>query len=116
MLPLVLLLSSALPDASDQIDPLSAFSAIRRNLLLGSLERNRTAHFLTIMNELSPQDPRYLRAVELLVRQNLHVTEQCAPSVSPALAIAQGSRGAVLDFLEEERGHDLLLARARVHA
>jgi hypothetical protein len=103
---------SRLSESPPLCDPLSASTVLRRYFLLDSLERNRTKDLYAALDAEPAGSETLKRAVGLLVSLNHHVTLRCEPSIRPALDIAGPAEQAVLSFLDEEKGHDLLVGQA----
>jgi hypothetical protein len=102
----------ALSTVGDRFDPLTVLSCSRRFHLLDSVESNKTEQLFEFTNSLAQNDQRFRDASSMIVRQNHYVTQKCEGSLRPALKTSQSADGALLNFIEAERGHDLLLGRS----
>lgn len=92
------------------LHPQSLLSIARRYHLLSLVGSDRGREIFELVRELP--DAPFHRAVTSLVRQNHYVTEKCAASLAPAVAISGRARERVEAFMREERGHDRILGRA----
>ncbi len=90
--------------------PESVLTAVRKFHMIEVKERGGVSQVYTTVREL-PDDQQQDMAARL-IRQNHYVTSRCIEAVEPALEIAQSSKEEVEKFIKEEKGHDIIMAKA----
>lgn len=95
------------------VHPESLFSAVRRFHILELMSTDSGQEIMSLLDNVSPE--HFREAVCRLVRQNHYVTEQCYGALKPSLALAQHAAPLIEKFMNEERGHDKILAKALSH-
>lgn len=92
----------------EKIHPQSLFSVARRYHLLSLMENDPGSSVFSKMAALPATE--FKSAAALVLRQNHYVTRRCESALSPAQTIAGQAEPRVKAFMEEERGHDRILA------
>lgn len=92
------------------VDPCALYTVARRYHLISAIEENRTSALYHDVKLRVKDSEWFKNACALMVRQNHYVTQRCEGALLPALNRAQRATGKVQDFMQEERGHDRLLA------
>lgn len=95
------------------VHPESLFSAARRFHILELMSSDSGQEIMSSLDNFSPE--HFREAVCRLVRQNHYVTEQCYGALKPSLALARHAAPLIEQFMNEERGHDKILAKALLH-
>ncbi len=102
---------SAIPDTK-LYDPLAVYSYLRRLRLLDEASDPTNVGIYPELEALRVKDEAvFFHLVQLMLRQNYHVTHSCESSLKPALAI-KGFKGVIEAFLTEEHGHDQLVLKS----
>jgi hypothetical protein len=94
--------------SEDRFDPLTLLTAARRFHYLDCADNEMAKVYGALARVENPALKK--QASALIVRQNHYVTEKCESSLLPAFELAQSARAHVEEFVQAERGHDLLLA------
>jgi len=97
---------------TEQYDPISLFSAMRRFYYLDALHFDQTIAMYEEVREFKKtSDEKFRKAMAVVSRQNYEVTHRCQEVLAPALELAQSARAALTEFMQAEKGHDNLLRR-----
>ncbi len=94
----------------DRVHPQSLFSVARRYHLISLMDNDPGASVFAQVSTLPPDS--FQKTAAVLLRQNHYVTQMCESALLPALQIAGRASGAVASFMQDERGHDRILAKA----
>jgi hypothetical protein len=94
------------------IDPVSLFTVARRFHLLSSVDTKSTEEIYNFVQSLDPSSELYQEACALMTRQNHYVTLLCGESLAPALENSGQAKHVVQEFIDDEFGHDRILAQA----
>jgi len=99
---------STCKEKADTYDPLSILTVGRRFHYLDCGD-NKIAHIYQRVEKIKDNSERR-SASALIVRQNHYVTAECQASLAPAIEIAQSQKSVIREFMNEEKGHDAILA------
>ncbi|MCX6124265.1 MAG: hypothetical protein NTV34_05880 [Proteobacteria bacterium] len=92
------------------IDPISLHSVVRRFHYIDVVAHDDGSAIFAKAANLEQAKFRHLAGI--LVRQNHYVTLHCQESLIPAVSLAMHATPLVKSFIDQERGHDLILDAA----
>lgn len=93
-------------------DPAALLSVVRRFHLLDCTDKDQTGNLYDYCKTLSIDNNAIQKMLATIVYQNYYVTAECQNSLAPALSLSKSAFSKLNDFMDDEKGHDLLLLRA----
>jgi hypothetical protein len=101
---------SALSD--DLFDPVSIYCMLRHQKYLEVQGEKEEDSLIDLLKQNETNKARFLNIIVQMLKHNYYVTSQCQNSIRDAQDRLDAPRALVAEFVQEERGHDLILAKA----